>query len=101
IPHEWNPWRWNLKKGIKNIEEIAVVDGVDCVHMGPTDLCTIMGYLRHRGNKEVKETMTTTENGVLKTTMKGKDKDGGGGAYFGVIATPFEVDWYYSLPTTL
>ncbi|GJR45330.1 zinc finger BED domain-containing protein RICESLEEPER 2 [Tanacetum coccineum] len=84
---------WNLNRWIKKIEEITEIDGVDCVHMRPTNLSTIMGYLRNRGNKQVKEMMTTAEKDVLKTTRKWKDKDGGGGAYLGGIATPFEVDW--------
>ncbi|PWA34576.1 Aldehyde-lyase domain-containing protein [Artemisia annua] len=79
------------EEGVKKIEEIAAVDGVDCVHMGPTDLSISMGYLGDRGNKKVKEMMRTAEKGVLKTTGNGKDKDGGGGAYLGGIATPFDT----------
>ncbi|PWA80984.1 Aldehyde-lyase domain-containing protein [Artemisia annua] len=35
--------------------------------------------------------MRTMEKGLLKMTGKGKDKDGGGGAYLGGIATPFDT----------
>ncbi|GJR28392.1 hypothetical protein Tco_0999045 [Tanacetum coccineum] len=80
---------WNLKRGIKKIKEITVIDGVDCVHMRPTNLTTIMGYLRNRRNKQVKEMMTTAEKGVLKTIRKWKDKDGGGGGIFGWYCNAF------------
>nr|GEU62173.1 aldehyde-lyase domain-containing protein [Tanacetum cinerariifolium] len=53
------------KEGVK---EIAAVDGVKCVQMGPLDLSASM---RRRG--------------------KGKGKDGGGGPYLGGFAMPFEL----------
>ncbi|GKD39231.1 aldehyde-lyase domain-containing protein [Tanacetum coccineum] len=78
------------EEGVKKIEEIAAVDGVDCVQMGPLDLSASMGYLWDPGNKKVKE-MRTAEKGVLKTLGKGKGKDGGGGAYLGGFAMPFDT----------
>ncbi|KAK1408973.1 hypothetical protein QVD17_41176 [Tagetes erecta] len=55
------------EEGVKKIEEIAAVDGVDCVQMGPLDLSASMGYLWDPGNKKVKEMMRNAEKGVLKT----------------------------------
>ncbi|GJV74643.1 aldehyde-lyase domain-containing protein [Tanacetum coccineum] len=78
------------KEGVKKIKEIAAVDGVDCVQMGPLDLSAGMRYLWDPGNKKVKE-MRTAEKGVLKTLGKGKGKDGGGGAYLGGFAMPFDT----------
>ncbi|KAI3787548.1 hypothetical protein L1987_42097 [Smallanthus sonchifolius] len=73
------------EEGVKKIEEIASVDGVDCVQMGPLDLSASMGYLWDPGNKKVKEMLRTAEKGVLKTTGKG-----GGGAYLSGFAMPHD-----------
>ncbi|KAK9076627.1 hypothetical protein SSX86_004961 [Deinandra increscens subsp. villosa] len=75
------------EEGVKKIEEIAAVDGVDCVQMGPLDLSASMGYLWDPGHKKVKEMMRTAEKGVLKTTEK---KGGGGGAYLSGFAMPHD-----------
>nr|XP_043639944.1 2-keto-3-deoxy-L-rhamnonate aldolase-like [Erigeron canadensis] len=74
------------EEGVKKIEEIAAVDGVDCVQMGPLDLSASMGYLWDPGHKKVKAMMRTAEKGVLKTTEKG----GGGGAYLSGFAMPHD-----------
>ncbi|XP_071696350.1 uncharacterized protein [Rutidosis leptorrhynchoides] len=74
------------EEGVKKIEEIAEVDGVDCVQMGPLDLSASMGYLWDPGHKKVKAMMRTAEKGVLKTTEKG----GGGGAYLSGFAMPHD-----------
>ncbi|KAL6498456.1 hypothetical protein OROHE_026644 [Orobanche hederae] len=52
--------------GVKKIEEISSVDGVDCVQMGPLDLSASMGYLWDPGHKKVKEVMRGAEKAVLK-----------------------------------
>ncbi|KAK3228137.1 hypothetical protein Dsin_007999 [Dipteronia sinensis] len=70
--------------GVKKIEEIAAVDGVDCVQMGPLDLSASMGYLWDPGHKKVREMMRTAEKGVLK------GKGGGGGAYLSGFAMPHD-----------
>ncbi|KAL3834906.1 hypothetical protein ACJIZ3_009642 [Penstemon smallii] len=54
------------EEGVKKIDEISAVDGVDCVQMGPLDLSASMGYLWDPGNKKVRETMRVAEKGVLK-----------------------------------
>ncbi|XP_073141367.1 uncharacterized protein [Henckelia pumila] len=52
--------------GVKKIDEIASVDGVDCIQMGPLDLSASMGYLWDPGHKKVKEVLRVAEKGVLK-----------------------------------
>ncbi|KAK0587801.1 hypothetical protein LWI29_029108 [Acer saccharum] len=70
--------------GVKKVEEIAAVDGVDCVQMGPLDLSASMGYLWDPGHKKVREMMRTAEKGVLK------GGGGGGGAYLAGFAMPHD-----------
>ncbi|XP_076881428.1 uncharacterized protein LOC143529541 [Bidens hawaiensis] len=72
------------EEGVKKIDEIAAVDGVDCVQMGPLDLSASMGYLWDPGNKKVKEMLRTAEKGVLKTM--GKES----GAYLSGFAMPHD-----------
>ncbi|KZV45953.1 hypothetical protein F511_10643 [Dorcoceras hygrometricum] len=52
--------------GAKKIDEIAAVDGVDCIQMGPLDLSASMGYLWDPGHKKVKEVMRGAEKATLK-----------------------------------
>ncbi|XP_077234366.1 phosphoenolpyruvate carboxylase family protein [Tasmannia lanceolata] len=54
------------EEGVEKIEEIAAVDGVDCIQMGPLDLSGSMGYLWDPGNKKVKEVLHEAEKAVLK-----------------------------------
>ncbi|KAL2516650.1 Phosphoenolpyruvate carboxylase family protein [Abeliophyllum distichum] len=53
------------EEGVKKIDEISAVDGVDCIQMGPLDLSASMGYLWDPGNKKVKEVMRSAEKAVL------------------------------------
>ncbi|KAF6136215.1 hypothetical protein GIB67_036893 [Kingdonia uniflora] len=79
------------EEGVKKIEEIAVVDGVDCIQMGPLDLSASLGYLWDPGNKKVKEVMRAAEKGVLGTTKKKKHGgEGGSGAYLAGFAMPHD-----------
>lgn len=55
-------------EGVNNIHEIAAVDGVDCIQMGPRDLSASMGYLSDPGNKNVREALRKAEKAVLKGT---------------------------------
>ncbi|EXB39943.1 2-keto-3-deoxy-L-rhamnonate aldolase [Morus notabilis] len=71
-------------EGAKKAEEIAAVDGVDCIQMGPLDLSASMGYLWDPGHKKVRETLRAAERGVLSTT------GGGGGAYLAGFAMPHD-----------
>ncbi|XP_063946647.1 uncharacterized protein LOC108210649 [Daucus carota subsp. sativus] len=65
------------EEAVKKVEEIAEVEGVDCVQMGPLDLSASMGYLWDPGHKKVREMMRVAEKGVLKTgKKKGKEYDG-------------------------
>ncbi|KAL8053321.1 hypothetical protein ABFX02_05G063200 [Erythranthe guttata] len=54
------------EEGVKKIDEISAVDGVDCIQMGPLDLSASMGYLWDPGNKKVREMMRSAEKAVLK-----------------------------------
>ncbi len=40
-------------EGLKNIDEIVAVDGVDAVFIGPSDLSASMGYIGNPGHPEV------------------------------------------------
>jgi 2-keto-3-deoxy-L-rhamnonate aldolase RhmA len=71
-------------EAVKKVEEIAAVDGVDCIQMGPLDLSASMGYLWDPGNKKVKEMMRAAEKGVLGVEPKA------GGAYLAGFAMPFD-----------
>ncbi|KAL6005669.1 hypothetical protein ACLOJK_006240 [Asimina triloba] len=51
----------------KKIDEIAAVDGVDCVQMGPLDLSASLGYLWEPGHKKVREMLQAAEKKVLET----------------------------------
>ncbi|GAA0182768.1 aldolase [Lithospermum erythrorhizon] len=73
-------------EGVERIEEIAGIDGVDCVQMGPLDLSASLGYLWDPGHKKVKEMMRKAENGVMGTTKKG----GNGGAFLAGFAMPHD-----------
>ncbi|GFS44465.1 phosphoenolpyruvate carboxylase family protein [Actinidia rufa] len=67
--------------GVKKIDEIAAVDGVDCVQMGPLDLSASMGYLWDPGNKKVRAVLRAAEKAVLGTK---------GGAYLSGFAMPHD-----------
>lgn len=70
--------------GVKKVEEIAAVDGVDCVQMGPLDLSASLGYLWDPGHKKVREMLRTAEKGVLKSNP------GDGGAFLCGFAMPHD-----------
>ncbi|KAI3961392.1 hypothetical protein MKW92_045623 [Papaver armeniacum] len=79
------------EEGVKKIEDIAKVDGVDCVQMGPLDLSASLGYLWDPGHKKVREMMRIAEKGVLGAKKKGGDDNGGsGGVYLGGFAMPHD-----------
>lgn len=66
--------------GVKKIDEISGVDGVDCIQMGPLDLSASLGYLWDPGNKKVREVMRGAEKAVLK----------GGAAYLSGFVMPHD-----------
>lgn len=70
-------------KGVENIEEIANVEGVDCIQMGPLDLSASMGYLWDPGNRKVRALMKEAEMRVLGVTKKK-------GVYLGGFAMPHD-----------
>lgn len=72
------------EEGVKKVEDIAAVEGVDCIQMGPLDLSASMGYLWDPGHKKVREMMGVAEKRVLGT------KPGNGGAYLAGFAMPHD-----------
>lgn len=72
-------------EGVKKVEEIAAVDGVDCVQMGPLDLSASMGYLWDPGHKKVRQMLRVAEKGVL-----GSDPTTGGACLAG-FAMPHDA----------
>ncbi|RXF74150.1 HpcH/HpaI aldolase family protein [Hansschlegelia zhihuaiae] len=55
------------QKALDNIEEIAAVEGVDALFVGPGDLSTSLGYLGKQGHPDVVETIEKTIGRVVKT----------------------------------
>ena len=55
--------------GLDNIENIACVDGVDGVFLGPADLAASLGYL---GNPHQPEVPETIENGIACVLAAGE-----------------------------
>ncbi|XP_010422001.2 PREDICTED: uncharacterized protein LOC104707364 [Camelina sativa] len=71
-------------EGVKKADEIAAVDGVDCVQMGPLDLSASLGYLWDPGHKKVREMMRRAEKSVLASDPAK------GGAYLSGFAMPHD-----------
>lgn len=72
------------QEGVKKIEDIAAVEGVDCIEMGPLDLSASMGYLWDPGHRKVRELMRKAEAAVLRSNP---DE---GGAYLAGFAMPHD-----------
>ncbi|XP_062026715.1 uncharacterized protein LOC133742993 [Rosa rugosa] len=72
------------EEGVKRAEEIAAVEGVDCVQMGPLDLSASLGYLWDPGNKKVRNALKVAEKAVLGTDPLV------GGAYLAGFAMPHD-----------
>ncbi|KAK7407665.1 hypothetical protein VNO78_09663 [Psophocarpus tetragonolobus] len=75
------------EEGVGNAGEIAAVDGVDCVQMGPLDLSASLGYLWDPGNKRVKEVLREAENKVLES----RNDDVEAGAFLAGFATLYDA----------
>lgn len=54
-------------EGVKNIEEIAKVDGVDALFIGPSDLSASLGQLGNPKSPIVRETMSNAFQRILAT----------------------------------
>lgn len=54
---------------LENIDEIAAVEGVDGLFIGPADLAASMGYL---GNHDAPEVQTAMENAIARINSAGK-----------------------------
>ena len=50
--------------GIENLEEIAAVEGVDILFVGPSDISTNLGYARERDHPEVKRVLADVERRI-------------------------------------
>jgi len=57
------------RKGLAAIEEIASVDGVDGIFIGPSDLAADMGHLGKPSHPEVK---AAVEDGIRRIRAAGK-----------------------------
>ncbi|OMO79844.1 hypothetical protein CCACVL1_13365 [Corchorus capsularis] len=68
------------EEAAKRAGDIAAVEGVDCVMIGPSDLSASMGYIRDPWNKKVKEIMEAAESRVL----------GSGEAYLAGFSRPYD-----------
>jgi 4-hydroxy-2-oxoheptanedioate aldolase len=55
--------------GLKNIAEIAAVDGIDGLFLGPSDLAASLG---HRGNPGHADVVAAIENGIARILKAGK-----------------------------
>ncbi|CAN6461963.1 unnamed protein product [Victoria cruziana] len=73
------------ENAVKKVDEIAAVDGVDCLQMGPLDLSADLGYLWDPGNKKVKEVLYKVEKAVL-ASKSGSGDGSSGGAYLSGFA---------------
>ncbi|KAL4187523.1 hypothetical protein AMTRI_Chr09g19400 [Amborella trichopoda] len=69
------------EEGVKKIDEIGMVDGVDCIQMGPLDLSASVGSLRDPGSEKAREVLFKAEKGVLGLK---------GGSYLAGFATGFD-----------
>merc|ERR1719274_204119 len=56
-------------EAVKNIEEIAAVDGVDALFIGPSDLSASLGHIGNPGHPEVREAI---EHAFAKIVQSGK-----------------------------
>ncbi|KAJ4774788.1 2-keto-3-deoxy-L-rhamnonate aldolase [Rhynchospora pubera] len=68
--------------GIKEIEAIAAVEGVNVIQTGPLDLSASMGYLWDPGHKKVREMLKEAERRVLDVKEEGRS------VYLGGFAMP-------------
>ncbi|KAL1222556.1 hypothetical protein V5N11_018925 [Cardamine amara subsp. amara] len=69
------------EEGVKNVDEIVALDGMDCVMMGPRDLSASLGLLQDPGNPKLKSVMSMAETAVLASDPAK------GGAYLAGMAT--------------
>lgn len=58
------------KEAVECIPQIAEVEGVDCIQMGPTDLRASIGLLRSPGDSRAKELLRAAEKAVLSSKRK-------------------------------
>ncbi|GAB4857661.1 hypothetical protein Ancab_015567 [Ancistrocladus abbreviatus] len=62
------------EEAVEKIDEIAAVDGLDCIMIGPNDLGANMGYIRDPENEEVTKMVKVVENRVLGLKPKGNKR---------------------------
>lgn len=57
------------RKGLDNLDQIAAVDGVDGIFIGPSDLAAALGHLGQPGHADVQAAI---ENGISRTLLAGR-----------------------------
>lgn len=57
------------RAALENLDEILAVDGLDCVFIGPADLCADMGY---PGQPEAPEVVAAIEDAIPRIAAAGK-----------------------------
>lgn len=72
------------EEGAGKAAEIAAVDGVDAIQMGPLDLSASLGYLWDPGHKKVKGVLHEVEKAVLGSC------EGKKGAFLSGFAMPHD-----------
>ncbi len=70
--------------GLKNLDDILAVDGVDAVFIGPADLAASMGHLGNPGHPEV---VAAVSQAIRSVRAAGKPA--------GTLATNRDMAWYY------
>ncbi|XP_054787932.1 uncharacterized protein LOC129293845 [Prosopis cineraria] len=73
------------EEAVNKVAEIAAVEGVDGIMVGPSDLCASVGCMREPKNEKVREMMRKIE-----TTVLAAEKKEGGGPFLAAMAMPFE-----------
>ncbi|KAK6146500.1 hypothetical protein DH2020_020369 [Rehmannia glutinosa] len=73
-------------EGLSNVREIAAVDGVDCIQIGPLDLSASLGQLRDPVNDKVKAMMSGAEEAVIG--LRSEKGDCNIGPYLAGFAMP-------------
>ncbi|KAL2233122.1 uncharacterized protein LOC105156040 [Sesamum indicum] len=71
-------------EGVRNVREIAAVDGVDCIQIGPLDLSASLGELWDPVNEKVKNMMNGAEEAVIG--LRPNRGDGVSGPYLAGFA---------------
>ncbi|KAI3453330.1 hypothetical protein Pfo_009993 [Paulownia fortunei] len=64
-------------EGLRNVREIAAIDGVDCIQIGPLDLSASLGQLWDPVNEKVKAMMSGAEEAIIGLRPTKRDRNNG------------------------